>query len=338
MRQFNKSIRGKLFQYFQGRLSIHKSTKGWWRCNCTWCGGHYTLGIHLEEYRVHCFKCGETSDPVKLLMEMEGFTIKNEAWNFLKIQQEYEAYEESTAVKLVEKQVELPRGFELISQGNDIIGRSARSYLRGRGFKISRLEEAGVGYCSEGEYDGYIIFPYYRKGKLVYYQGRLFMGNGPKMKNPPEEEFGIGKTHVIYNEDALYIYNKVYAVESITNGLTIGDRGIGLNGKAVSDWQLSRIIQSPCERVVIILDPDAWEEAIKMALQLVHYKKTKVIKLPGECDVNDLGRNKTLKFVNRQHYMKYMELYRLKLNINGTATQPTYKRTGSGYSSTRGAS
>lgn len=319
--KYTQSIKGKLFKYFTSKLRIKKSTKGWWRCDCFNCGGNYTFGIQIESFKTHCFKCGYYSNPIGLLMKLEGFEQVNEARKFLDIQQEYDAYERIAKVeKKVTESLDLPESFTLLMQGDSMIAKAARHYMRKRGFNIKKLSLHGVGYCSTGEYAGYIIFPYYRKGKLVYMQGRVFMGGGPKMKNPDAEKYGIGKSSLIYNEDALFIYNRIYAMESITNCLTLGDLSIGLSGKTISPMQLTKIIQSPCKSIVIILDDDALSEAYKFAMQVVHYKKVKVVHMPKGKDVNDLGKKKTMELVKKTPYSNYIDLLKGKNKINGKTT------------------
>lgn len=329
--KYNKSIKGKLFKYFQSKLRFKKSTNGWWRSDCPECGGNYTFGIHIEDSKSHCFKCDYKSDLVHLLMMLEGFEQVNEARKFLDIQQEYDAYERIS--KIEKKKIiplDLPESFTLLSQGSSMIAKAARYYIKKRKFKINKLSLQGVGYCTSGKYAGYIVFPYYRKGKLVYFQGRRFMGSGPKMQNPTEEEYGIGKSSLIYNEDALFIYNRVYAMESITNCLTIGDPTIGLSGKSVSPMQMTKIIQSPCESLIIILDDDALDHAYKFAMQVVNFKKVKVVVMPKEKDVNDLGKRETMQIVRATPYATYMDLMRAKNRLNGktTITPPERGRLG----------
>lgn len=339
MKQYQDTIKGKLFKYFQDKLNLKQSTKGWWRSDCPYCDGHNTFGVNLENYHTHCFKCEHSSNPVELLMYMERFQTYNEARSFLNIQQEYEAYDRMV-IKSKPKEVltlELPETFKILTVGDSMMGKAARHYLEKRGFSVKKLGMQGVGYCTDGKYAGYIVFPYYSKGKLVYYQGRKYMGYGTKMRNPEEEEVGIGKSSLIYNEDALFIYNKIYAMESITNCLTLGDNAIGLSGKDISPWQMTRILQSPCERIVIILDPDAITKAYYMAMQIVHYKQVKVIQMPNEKDVNDLGKRMTMQIVKETPYQKYMDLLRLK-NKTNEGTQSAYNRIRPNYSASRGAS
>lgn len=278
------------------------------------------MGIHPQHSKVHCFKCLDSKTSIELLMDIEGFATMNEAHKFLQIQQEYEYYETySRSKKLELKPVELPVSFTLLSQGTNMYARSARAYMMSRRFKVDRLALKGVGYCTEGPYAGYIIFPFYSKGTLVYFQGRRFLPMGPKMKNPNVEDFGIGKEQIIYNQDALYMYNRCYVVESITNAETLGDAAVATLGKSISSYQLYHMIASPCQRFIFILDPDAYKEALISAMQLVNYKKTKVVNLPyPDKDVNDLGKHTTMEFIKRTPYQGYNDLFRLKLNVNGT--------------------
>lgn len=274
------------------------------------------MGVNISENKVHCFKCLEKHSPISVLMEVERMESYTEARKFLSIQEEYDLFENYTHSKIEYTPIELPDGYRLITQGDSIFGKAARAYLTKRGFNIKQLSLKGVGYCSRGEYAGYIIFPFYRQGKLVYFQGRIYMGDGPKMKNPPEEQYGVGKTQLIYNQDALYMYDKIYWVESITNAETLGDLAAAGLGKTVSNYQMSNLLYSPCSRLIILLDPDAWELAVKMAMQIVHYKRVKLVRLPEGKDVNDIGKKATLKLVEKTDYVDYMKLLKLKNALN----------------------
>lgn len=316
MKQYNKVIRGKLFNYFQQRLGMKPSTRGWYRANCIFCGRPQAMGINLTSYKAHCFGCLEKMNPITLLMEIENFKQYSQAYEFLRIQKDFDAYDDFVNKRIDIKPMELPDSFRIITDTPGYIGKCAKNYMLGRGFKLSELEASGIGYCTRGEYAGYIIFPVYYNSTLVFYQGRKFIDIGPKMRNPEFEKFGIGKTQVMYNADSLFIYNKIDLVESITNCLTLGSKSIASFGKELSPWQLSLIVNSPCTHVTFIYDNDAYYGAIKQAMQLVHYKKVKVILMPIEKDVNDIGKKETIKLKNATPWQDYQDLLKIKIALD----------------------
>ena len=95
----------------------------------------------------------------------------------------------------------------------------------------------------------------------------------------------------------------------------MGDRGIASGGKKLSRYQINEMIKSPAEKFIILLDPDAYKEAIDLALKLCPYKKVKVVKLPEGKDCNDLGRKEVLRYVYQVHYQNYQELLQLKMQL-----------------------
>lgn len=336
--KYNKNIRGKLFKYFQQRLNIKPSTKGWYRSDCPYCAGNYCFGINLLKNECKCFKCEERHTMIETLMEMENLSTLNEAKSFINVQAEYDGYEDAIVKERLEKKdVKLPKGFKLILYPHGLLGKSAQRYVKKRGFDLQDLAMRGIGYCLSGDYAGYIIFPFYRKTELVFFQGRKFIGNGPKMKNPSNEEFGVGKTELIYNQDALFIYDRINVVESITNAITLGDNTIALLGKHISDYQLRLLLKSPCTHITILLDDDALNEACNLAMQLCHYKKIRVVIMPKKKDVNDLGRKETKKLIKKTEYQNYNYFFKLRQEVNAL-TIPPYIRGYSSYSNSRGAS
>lgn len=328
MKQYNNSLKGKLFKYFSDKLKIKQSTKGWQRCNCPYCGAIYTFGINVEKNKAHCFRCETTETPLQTVMNLEGFTENIQALNFLKIQQEYEAYDGMADREIFEKKdVLLPEGFIPINYADGIMGKAAQNYMvNTRKFRLSELTMAGVGYCLTGEYAGYIIFPFYAQGKLIFFQGRKFAGHGPKMKNPKNEDFGIGKSELIYNQDALFAYRVIDIVESITNALTLGEKAVAILGKSISPYQWSMIMGSPCECVNLLLDSDAYAKSLNLALRMCQLKRVKLIKMPEEKDVNNLGRQITKEMIRKTPYQEWMDLNRLRLNIDNEGPVNTYNR------------
>lgn len=309
-------VKRQLFGYFQ-TLGFYEYRRGWMKGDCPWCGAEDKMGIHLEDNRTHCFKCDDRTKPLKTLMQNEGMRTFKEALDFL---QGYDSvdYRPVKVEKVEEIPVVLPEGFKLLKFGEARIARMARNYMENRGFNIKELSRKGVGYVGRGDTDyfGYIIFPYYKKRKIIFFQTRLFFGTGPKFKNPRYEDFGIGKSQVIYNESALLLYREIYLCESVMNALTMGDQGIAINGKKISSTQFSTILKGKCQVINILLDSDAWKEAIELACSLVPYKQVRVIQFPEDHDVNDLGYKAVKELIKEQDilYNNITEILKLKWN------------------------
>jgi DNA primase len=283
------------------------------------CGKELKMGVHISDRRVNCFSCGHKPEPLKFIAELEGLSTRNEVLRllgsfddtgYLDIDFSYQRPDE--------KSIELPDGYKLIGMGNSYTSKLVAQYMKKRGFSISSLQMAGVGYCGTGEYANRIIIPYYSQGELIYFNARRYLDFGSKFKNPSYEELGIGKNTILYNSDALAIYKKVRIVESATNALTIGPTAIGTGGKALSKNQISSIVRSPVEKVSIMLDPDAYDKAIELGLELANYKKVKVVKFPEGKDVNDLGKKTTLELEKATPYKTYKELLKEKWEIKGS--------------------
>ena len=311
------NFKSKLYTYFVKRLGAFNYRNGWLKVPvCPFCGRELKLGINLNTYRTNCFKCGYHSNPSQLIMDVEGIETYNELLKLLDNGEFTEYTFKEERVQLRERKVfYLPEGFRLVSQGRNQLAKSVRGYLRKRGFSSECLSKAGVGYCTKGSFFGYLIIPFYYHGQLRYYNARLVYGRGPRYNNPTTDITGIGKEFIIYNHDALQLYNSIFICEGALNALTLGERAIATMGKAVSAYQINELIKSPVERFILLLDPDAKLAAINLALKLVAYKKVKVVFLPEGKDVNDLGKKETLRYVYSTRYQDYNDLIKLKNSL-----------------------
>ena len=111
-------------------------------------------------------------------------------------------------------------------------------------------------------------------------------------------------------------------MESVLNAETLGNNACATGGKLVSSYQVDLLIKSPVEKLVLLLDPDGYLQAIKLALELSFYKRVKVCLLPNNMDVNSLGKRATMKTVYKTPYLPYNQLLKLKLNYERSV--PTY--------------
>jgi DNA primase len=271
------------------------------------------MGINLSLNRCNCFRCGEHPTPVQLIMDVEQLDNYSEVVQLLNNGNFNNITFKEEKVELAEtRPVYLPENYKNISFGDSQIAKSMRNYLIKRGFSIDYASRLGIGYCDSGDKFGYIIIPYYHHGELRYYNARRVLGNGPRYNNPSKDITGIGKEFIIFNQDALEMYQQIFVCEGAFNALTMGERGIATMGKAVSRYQINLMLKSPVKRFIILLDPDAKLKAIELAMNLVRFKKVKVIFLPDGKDVNDIGRRNTMKLIYSNRYLSYKELNILK--------------------------
>lgn len=315
--KLTREFKGKLHQYFVKKIGAFDYRHGWMKSKCPYCGKDGKFGINLSMNRCNCFRCGEHPNPIQLVMYLENLDTFKDVVNILNNGNygDYTFKEEQIELR-ERKSLILPDGFKSILLGNSTLAKAARAYVKKRGFDINKVALSGWGYGTKGKYFGYLIIPFHQSGELVYFNARLFMGNGPKYNNPDSSNTGLGKSFILYNHDALDIYKTIFICEGAINAETIGENGIASGGKAISRYQINEIIKSKCERVIILFDPDAKDRAIDLALKLVNFKKVKVVFLPEGKDVNDLGREKTLYYVFKTHYQNYQELLDLKLNLS----------------------
>ena len=312
---YNNKTYNKLFSYFTSKLGVREYRKGWLKGNCPSCGKTDKYGINLAKDRTNCFSCGYNPSPLHLVMELEDVSTKKEALSIVGDYREME-YTAPVMEALQEANLNLPEGYNNISMGTSTISKLARKYIKGRGFDIDEVSLKGWGYCNRGEFMGYIIMPFFIEGKLAYFNARRFLGGGVKYKNPSIEETGIGKSLVIYNIEALYVYKEVYMTEGLINAETIGDEAIAMGGKKVSEYQISTILKSPVESIVLLLDPDAILESIELAFKMVFHKKLKLVYWPGTADVNDIGYTRIMEMINNTPYINHVGLMKLKNKLN----------------------
>lgn len=317
MAKLTNAFKAKLKGYFIQKLGAYDYRHGWMKTKaCPFCGKEAKFGINLSLNRCNCFRCGEHPSPIDLIMYLEKVDTYHEVIQILN-QPQFEGYhfkEEEVTIKSKTSMM-LPEGFKLLNQGDNTLARAARNYIKKRGFDIESVSRMGWGYGTTGKYFGYLIIPFHENGKLVYFNARLFIGNGPKYNNPDTNESGLGKSFIIYNKDALRMYNSVFLCEGALNAQTMGERGIASGGKKISHYQVNEILRSPVKRVIILFDSDAKKEAVELAFQLMPWKKVKVIFMPDGKDVNDIGREATLRLIYKERYLSYNELLSLKQKI-----------------------
>lgn len=317
MAKLTAQFKGRLHEYFKQKLGAFDYRNGWMKSACPYCGADNKFGINLSQNRSNCFKCEERPNLINLVMYLEKVDTYAEVKSIIN-KGDYEGYtftEEKVELRS-SKDLYLPEGFNSILFGNSQLAKSARNYItKKRSFSLPDVVRNGWGYCDSGKYFGYLIIPFTYRNKLVYFNARKILGSGPKYNNPEVDVTGVGKAMILYNRDALETYETVYLCEGAINAATLGEQAIASGGKAVSRYQVNLIIKSQVKKVILLLDSDAKDKALELGMELVQYKKVKVVYLPDGKDVNDIGKAETMKLVYSTPYQTYNELLQLKQKL-----------------------
>lgn len=327
----------KAFDYFDSNFILKKSTKGWWILDCPIClNENRKFAVHFHYGIAKCWVCGYKTNIVKFVSENEMCSyfqaidiLNNRTTRAIELD-----YTVDTPIRIGNgKYIEMPKGFHTLLEGDGVIATRARNYLTGRGFDVEDLDFEGFGYCNqqcsekelqEGMEDffGYILIPFKVRGRLVYYIGRDFIGNFLRYKNPSKEKFGVGKGDLLFNSDALNIYEECFLLEGWADAKTLGDNAMSSQGWSLSETQKSVINSAEvCKSLVLV--PDAgkdgegvlfYEKALQLACEFIDDFKIKVINLnsleQGK-DVNEIGRQRVLDLIEETPYLSFSEIMKI---------------------------
>jgi len=131
-----------------------------------------------------------------------------------------------------------------------------------------------MGYVSGGYYDSRVVVPSYDiKDELNYWVTRTYVNAKPKYLNPDSD-----KEQIIFNECCLNWDSDIYLVEGPFDHLVVHN-SIPILGKKISDKLMHSLFHKASANIIILLDSDAWNDAIK------HYSKLNVGKLFGRIKI-----------------------------------------------------
>jgi hypothetical protein len=302
----------KLFTYFNENYPLVKSSNGWWMMRCPCCNElsyRKKMTVNFNYDWVKCWVCGYGSSAVQFVAEQEGIRYSQARQLIKQAKPSKIDLEWTTEQPLLTSSIKLPYAFKSISEGEGILGKRARKYLTDRGFNIKELDRLDF---------GYIIIPCRMQGKLVYYIGRDYIGNFLRYKNPAKSDVGIGKADLIFNGDALNMYDEAWVSEGWSDAMTIGARGTATFGWSLSKTQFNLILKSSCS--TIVLTPDSgvdgqgvsfYDKALLLASKIVRFKKVKVLDMGifgAGADVNSVGKKDTLELYNKTDFEDFTSI------------------------------
>ena len=257
-----------------------------WNCPvCDEGGNKGNLEVNIEKSLFHCWSCGDyegTHGSLGKLFDKFGNKKQKKL---------YEVLKPETIVKRERKKktLKLPDRFTQFKDSSKVypIRRQAMNYLNSRGITDDMIERYGIGFCDNGDHAGRIVIPSYnKKGELNYYIARSWDPmSRAKYKNPEAE-----KDKIIFWENLIDWNKDIFLVEGAFDGLFL-DNVIPLLGKHMSELLFETIYMNAKSNVIICLDADAWQNAVKLYHELNGgelWGRIKLVKLPDNKDIADL--------------------------------------------------
>ena len=212
----------------------------------------YRLGINMSTGQAHCFNCGwKTGDIYKLLSRASGVPVR--------VNDDY--YEVQTKKTVA---CTLPETYSFLGARDayeSVVGRRAINYMMARGVDNIQIGKHNIGYCHSGRYSYRVIFPIYRRGKLVTYIARDFTDTqDPRFLNMPGEKplWNVeGLEHAARNKSRCIVgvYEGIF--KALTGESVITDVvHVATLGSHITELQLRDLNPKWVNEVVLFPDPN----------------------------------------------------------------------------------
>jgi DNA primase len=231
--------------------------------HCPFCNHHKPkMQVNIDTQKWHCWNCNSggkklTSLLRKLDVDSKTITIIREIYG----DSVWATQNDDSDTKVF---IQLPKEFISLSEepkGFNPEYKHAMFYLNQRGIGIKEIIKYNIGYCKEGLYSRRILIPSYdSSGQLNYFVSRSYYSDEKmKYKNPP-----ISKNIIAF--DSQINWNEpIILCEGAFDAITIKRNAIPLLGKFPSKQLMEKIFMSRVTDIIISLDNDAINDALKAA-------------------------------------------------------------------------
>ena len=249
---------------------------------------NYSMGVYS------CWACGETHDTKgKIYHLFKNHAPKDITQRFLKGNFRFnsEYYDDLPDKEIEKDKLKLPKEFYYISgkQKNTLFA-PAFNYLYNRGITDEMIDKFKIGFCFDGLYQNRIIIPSYDiNGELNYFITRSISPKTKKFKYLNPE---VDKTQIIFNEYLIDWNKPVFIVEGVFDHIVLPN-SIPLLGKKLYDKIFNELYFKSKNIIIIVLDPDATEDAKKIYNKLDAGRlRTKILLnyMPKDEDVSSFNQ------------------------------------------------
>ena len=280
-----------------GDYKMHNDYRGQISFDCPVCSydikgldhgdGKGNLEVNYKHNVFKCWVCAETHEThgsLYKLIKKYGNPKQLKKYNLLRP-------DDNDSPKKSYKQVRLPNEFipfKSVTLGLKLTPqyKQAFNYIKSRNITDEMIEKFNIGFCYQGPYENRIIIPSYDKdNELNYFIARSYLTKTKiKYKNPE-----VQKETIIWNEHLIKWDEPVYIVEGAFDSIFL-ENSIPMLGKFMTQNLFDKLYSS-AKKVIIVLDPDAWNDSEKLFHKLNCGKlmgKVWVVKLEGDKDIADL--------------------------------------------------
>lgn len=279
-----------------------------------------SFSVNVKEGYCYCFGCGFGGD-------VFAFVMRHREVNF------YEAFRflaERARITIPTRRED----FEEEQKRQDIYGAlseaanlyhqnlpsNVRDYLKGRGLTNEMVDKYKIGFCNEGTqftadketlfkagliyeneeecFRGYIIFPHFYHGRVVYMSGRGW----PEKKHKKLEKDKVPLVH-LYNEEAVR-EKEVIVCEGEIDTLTLLQNGFNACGVLGASSFKEEWVEKfkHCQTVYLSFDGDEAGTKANCKIAELFGPKARLVSLPEGQDVNDFFKERT-----KEDYQKLLD-------------------------------
>jgi DNA primase len=280
-----------------GDYKLHNDYRGQIAFDCPVCSydikgleqgdGKGNLEINYKHNVYKCWVCAETHDThgsLFKLIKKYGTPKQFKKYQLLRP-------EDTDIPKKVFKQIKLPNEFIPFKDASFGLKmtpqyKQAWNYIKSRNITDLMIQMYNIGFCYQGPYENRIIIPSYdSESRLNYFVARSYLTKTKmKYKNPE-----VDKESLIWNEHLINWDEPVYIVEGAFDSIFLPN-SIPMLGKYMTENLFNKLYNN-AKKIIIVLDPDAWNDAEKLYHKINCGKlmgKVWVIKLEGDMDIADL--------------------------------------------------
>jgi putative endonuclease len=243
--------------------------------------GH--LGINLSLNKAHCVRCGwGHGDARKWLRDFRNLAIN--VVDVSDLDGDFLRDIERTPPPFDHLTLNLPRGLVPFHKGH-LETPYGQSLIDKH---LTPGQMTGLYAGESGPYEGYVVFPFYEHGELVYYQGRgafesIISDKSRKKKNPDKIAAPLGKAYWLYGYDDAVPQGTAFLCEGTLSRISLHrvvkvidptHYAVGLQGSTMSfpddqrhffNSQFGKLWSLKPKQVFVCLDDDAWKASQELA-------------------------------------------------------------------------